>query len=260
LQEKTIIYELCGSVAIITLNRPKSLNSLNDALVSDLIAALKEADLQPHVKSIIITGGGRAFSAGGDLAFLGALDNAKKAHEFIEKVGSIVTLIQSIPKPVIAMVNGVAAGAGFNLALACDIIFCADTAKFAQSFAKAGLVPDCGGMYLLPRAVGLHKAKELMFTADLISAEEAYRLGFINCLTSSDELYDKTLAFAKRLENSAPLALKLIKQTLNGSDSLTLPNLLTAEATLQTLCMQTSDHKEGVAAFLEKRPPKFSGC
>lgn len=164
-----------------------------------------------------------------------------------------------LSKPVIAMVNGVAAGAGFNLALACDIVYSAKSARFAQSFAKVGLVPDCAGMYLLPRVVGKHKAKELMFTADLIGAEEASRLGLVNALADDDKLLEETYAFAEKLKQSAPLALTLIKSTVNRADTLTLDSLLEQEAHMQTVCMQTADHKEGVAAFLEKRPPAFTG-
>lgn len=259
MQEATVLYQNIARTAVITLNREKSLNSLNGQLVDELHAALSKAGQDPAIKVIVITGQGRAFCAGGDLTYLKSLQDSADAHFFIEKVGALVTQIQNIPKPVIAMVNGAAAGAGFNLALACDIIFCSDKAKFAQSFAKVGLVPDCAGMYLLPRVVGVHKAKELMFTADIISAAEAQRLQIVNYVTTADELEKTVLAFAAKLQNSAPLALKLIKQTLNNSDSMTLPALLHAEAAMQTMCMQTADHQEGIQAFLEKRSPNFTG-
>jgi 2-(1,2-epoxy-1,2-dihydrophenyl)acetyl-CoA isomerase len=155
------------------------------------------------------------------------------------------------------MVNGVAAGAGFNLALACDIVFASDTARFAQSFVKVGLVPDCGGMYLLPKIVGTHKAKELMFTADLINAAKANELGLLNRVIESDKLEEETFAFAEKLLLSAPIALGMVKQTLNGMEDMTLENWLVHEADMQTLCMQTKDHQEGINAFLEKRAPEF---
>ncbi len=259
MEETAVLYEIEEHTALLTLNREKSLNAMNDALVDALHEALERAEVDSEVKTVVLTGRGRAFCAGGDLAYLKSLTDAPAAHAFIQKVGALVTRIRSLSKPVIAMVNGAAAGAGFNLALSCDVIFCSDKAKFAQSFAKVGLVPDCGGMYLLPRAVGLHKAKELMFTADLISAQEAFRLQLVNYVVAADALRSKTMAFAKKLQLSAPLALRLIKQTLNNSDTLTLPALLESEAAMQTMCMQTGDHKEGIAAFMEKRAPKFTG-
>lgn len=257
--EQTVLLKKINHTSLITLNRPDSLNSLNDQLVDELHKNLSIAAEDSDTKAIIITGQGRAFCAGGDLTYLKSLTEPAAAHKFIEKVGALVTHIRAIGKPIIAMVNGAAAGAGFNLALACDIICCSDKAKFAQSFAKVGLVPDCAGMYLLPRIVGLHKAKELMFTADIISAAEAQRLNIVNFLVPADELETTALDIADKLQNSAPLAIKLIKQTLNESDNMTLPALLTAEAALQTTCMQTTDHQEGIKAFLEKRPPEFKG-
>lgn len=255
---KTILYTLENEVTTITLNRPNALNAMNQELVDSLTHYLTIAN-QDESRVIVLTGSGRAFCAGGDLSHLATLTTPIKAKEFIAKVGNIVKEIQSIQKPVIAMVNGVAAGAGFNLALACDIIYAAKTARFAQSFAKVGLVPDCAGMYLLPRIIGLHKAKELMFTADLINAQTADKLGLINHISEDNALAAETYAFAKKLKESAPIALAMIKQTLNETDDLSLDTLLSKEAALQTICMQTKDHQEGLAAFKEKRSPIFSG-
>lgn len=258
-QTQAVLYALQDEIATITLNRPKALNSMNDALVRELHDALDQAEADKSVRVIVLTGAGRAFCAGGDLAYLRELKSPIDARSFIVAVGKLAEKIMRLSKPVIAMVNGVAAGAGFNLALACDIIYSAKSARFAQSFAKVGLVPDCAGMYLLPRVVGKHKAKELMFTADLIGAEEASRLGLVNALADDDKLLEETYAFAEKLKQSAPLALTLIKSTVNRADTLTLDSLLEQEAHMQTVCMQTNDHKEGVAAFLEKRPPAFTG-
>ncbi|WP_177504859.1 enoyl-CoA hydratase-related protein [Anaerosinus sp.] len=258
MENETVLYTLENEIATITLNRPKSLNAMNEELVDSLGHYLTRAS-QDESRAIILTGNGRAFCAGGDLAHLSTLTVPIKAKEFITKVGNLVKQIQAIQKPVIAMVNGVAAGAGFNLVLACDIIYAAKSARFAQSFAKVGLVPDCGGMYLLPRIIGLPKAKELMFTADLINVEAANQLGLINHISEDNALADETYAFAKKLKESAPIALAMIKQTLNESDDLSLNTLLSKEAALQTICMQTKDHQEGLSAFKEKRSPLFSG-
>lgn len=257
MEEAVVLYEKIGQIAKITLNRPKALNAMNGELVGTLASRLDDASKDNDVRVIILTGNGKGFCAGGDLAYLKQLTNVIEARAFIVEVGALVKQIQSITKPIIAMVNGVAAGAGFNLALACDIVFAADTARFAQSFVKVGLVPDCGGMYLLPKIVGMHKAKELMFTADLIGATKADELGLLNRVIESDKLEAETIAFAEKLLLSAPIALGMVKQTLNGMEDMTLENWLVHEADMQTLCMQTKDHQEGISAFLEKRAPEF---
>lgn len=257
MEEAVVLYEKIGQIAKITLNRPKALNAMNGELVSTLAVRLDDAAQDNEVRVIILTGNGKGFCAGGDLAYLKQLTNVIEARAFITEVGALVKQIQSIAKPIIAMVNGVAAGAGFNLALACDIVFAADTARFAQSFVKVGLVPDCGGMYLLPKIIGIHKAKELMFTADLIGAAKADEMGFLNRVIESDNLEAETLAFAEKLLFSAPIALGMVKQMLNGMEDMTLENWLVHEADMQTLCMQTQDHQEGINAFLEKRVPQF---
>ena len=259
MENQAVLYSVENEIATITLNRPSSLNSMNEDLVNELASALQMVEDANSIRAIVLTGNGRAFCAGGDLAHLATLKDAMMAKTFIAKVGKLVEKIMSLNKPIIAMVNGVAAGAGFNLALACDIIYCAKSARFAQSFAKVGLVPDCGGMYLLPRIVGLHKAKELMFTADLIDSATAEKLGLVNKVIEDDSLQRETYLFAEKLKNSAPLAIQFIKSTLNSADTLTLQNLLNHEAVVQTLCMQTADHQEGLNAFKEKRLPIFTG-
>jgi len=255
----TVLLTVEQGVATITLNRPEAMNAYNQELVDGLTKSLQVIKSDRSIKAVVITGNGKAFTAGGDLGHLLSLTDPISARGFIASVGQVVTLIMSMEKPVIAMVNGVAAGAGFNMALACDIIFCAKSARFAQSFSKVGLVPDCGGLYLLPRVVGMHKAKELMFTADLIDAETALSLKIVNKVVEDTELKEVTYKFAARLAQSAPIALGLIKTMINRSDNLDLESTLELEANLQTICMQTQDHKEGVAAFKEKRVPVFQG-
>ncbi len=255
--EEAIIKTLEGKTLWITMNRPKQYNAINEDWINGMLDALEEARNNEQIRCVVITGAGKAFCAGGDLGHLSSLHSDEERQAFIAKVGSAAKKIMALPKPVLAMVNGVAAGAGANLMLACDIIYAHESARFAQSFAKVGLMPDFGGLYLLPKAVGIHKAKELMFTADLIGAGEAKELGMVTHVCG-DELQSRVNAMAKRLEEAAPLAIRRIKAYLNQPE-LTLDEVLQAEAKEQTLLMESEDFAEGAAAFKEKRDPVFSG-
>lgn len=256
--EEAVLYFVDNNIATITLNRPKSLNSMNDALIDGLHKALDLAERDESVKSVVLTGNGKAFCAGGDLPFLESISDIAAKKAFITKVGAVAKRITEIEKPFIAMINGVTAGAGVNLMLACDLIYTVDKAKFAQSFAKVGLIPDCGGLYFLPKAVGVHKAKELMFTADLIDAQTALELRMINHICTEEQLKDAVYAMAQKLAASAPLSIGLIKKYLNNTRA-TLDDILAIEATTQPLLMDTEDCKEGITAFKEKRNPVFTG-
>ena len=171
-------------------------------------------------------------------------------------MGDVAKRLTTIPKPVIAYINGVTAGAGVNLMLACDLVYASAKARFGESFAKVGLIPDCGGLYFLPKAIGVLKAKELMFTGDLIDAATAKELGMLNDVYEDEELKDKVYAMAARLAASAPLSISLTKKYLNDHD-LTLDEVLAIEETTQALLMGTDDCKEGIAAFYEKQAPQF---
>ncbi len=256
--ENAVLYNVKDRVATITMNRPQSLNSMNDRLIDGLHEALDRAANDETVRCIVLTGNGKAFCAGGDLAFLEALPNAAARRAFIIKVGAVAKKITAIDKPVIAMVNGVAAGAGVNLMLACDLVYAVDTARFAQSFSKVGLIPDCGGLYFLPKAAGVHRAKELMFTADLINAAAAERYGMLNHICTAETLEAEVGKMAARLADSSPLSLALIKKYVNNT-AMSLDDVLDTEAVAQTLCMATEDCREGIAAFKEKRVPRFTG-
>lgn len=256
--EEAVLYVVENHVATITMNRPKSLNSMNDGLIEGLHLALDKAAADNDVRCIVLTGNGKAFCAGGDLSYLNSLEGVAAKKAFIARVGDVARKITLIEKPIIAYVNGVAAGAGVNLMLACDLVYASEKARFGESFAKVGLIPDCGGLYFLPKAIGVHKAKELMFTGDLIDAATAEKLGMLNHVCSDESLKAEVYAMAARLASSAPIAIGLTKKYLNNT-ALTLDEVLNIEETTQSLLMGTDDCKEGIAAFYEKRPPVFTG-
>lgn len=252
---KEILLKIEKNIALVIMNRPHVFNAINGDLVDELSEVLDTCAADPEVRCIILTGEGKAFCAGGDLSYLESLSEAETL-EFFKKFGALAIKLHNIPKPTIAMINGVAAGAGFNIALACDMIYASDTARFAQSFAKVGLIPDFGGLYFLPQIVGPYRAKELMFTAELTDTHSASRMGLINKVCSKDALYDDTMIMAHKMAKSAPNAVATIKKYIN-QPGLTLEQVLDIELVEQPKCMASEEFKEGVAAFKEKRNPKF---
>lgn len=254
-----VLTEKKHGVGWLTLNRPEALNSLTAELAADIVASVDALAADPEVRVLVVSGAGRAFCAGGDLSSLKALTDEKAAADFVKGCGKTSAAFYNCPKPVIAMVNGVAAGAGFNLALACDMVFAASGVKFIQSFSNIGLAPDCGGHYLLPRAVGCWRARQLMFEASPITAEQGKEAGFVNAVYPAEELADKTAEYAENLAKRAPLALAGCKRLLNEGEHYSLAEMLAAEAELQGKLVVSADCKEGLAAFAEKRPAKFQG-
>lgn len=257
--EKVVIIRKEQGVGWLSMNRPKALNSLTAELSEGIVQAVAELEADPEVRVIVFSGEGRAFCAGGDLGSLKALDTEADAKAFVALAGKTSESLFKCRKPVIAMVNGVAAGAGFNLALACDIVFAAAGVKFIQSFTNIGLAPDCGGHYFLPRAIGSWRAKQAMFEAAPITAEQGKELGFVNEIYAPEELAAAVEKYAVMLAKRAPLALAACKELVNKSGQLDLDGILAAEAVAQSKLTVSADCKEGLAAFAEKRQPEFKG-
>lgn len=264
---ETILYEIEQGVGNITLNRPAVLNAINAQMIDELDDILGRVKEDAGVRAVVITGAGRGFCSGADLKSRQRVkpgeagpDAAKAGAERLRRTyNPLILAIRSIEKPFIASVNGVAAGAGCNIALACDIVLASEEARFGNVFVRIGLIPDCGGHFLLPRLIGFHKAAELMFTGDIIGAQEAERIGLINRVVPAAELPQQTRELAERLARGPTRAIGLCKRTLNGALTADLATALDAEAEGQGLASQTEDHWEGVQAFLEKRPAQFKG-
>lgn len=252
---------LSEGVATVTLNRPDVLNSFNRAMATELQLTLGALAKDPMVRAILLTGAGRAFCAGQDLAE--AVPETGPLPDLGDIVHAsynpIIRLIRAIEKPVICAVNGVAAGAGANLALACDILIAAEDASFIQSFAKIGLIPDSGGTFFLPRLVGLHRATAMMMLGDRVTAVRAKELGLVHDVVPHSVLQDTAFGMARSLAAQATRGFGLTKRALNRSMGSDLDSQLEFEEELQREAGRTKDYEEGVRAFLEKRKPKFTG-
>ncbi len=254
-----IISEIQSNVLWLKLNRPDKYNSFNRKMALALINELRKAEAEAAVRCVVITGEGKAFCAGQDLSE--AIDpdgpGIKKIVE--EHYNPIIMAIRNLGKPVIAAVNGVAAGAGANIALACDIVIAANSATFIQAFGKIGLIPDSGGTYMLPRLVGLNLASALMLTGDKLSAADARSFGMVYKVYDDGELTNKANELATQLANMPTKAIGLTKKLLNRTYQNTLEEQLKAEGELQVEAASSHDYNEGVKAFLEKRKPEFKG-
>jgi 2-(1,2-epoxy-1,2-dihydrophenyl)acetyl-CoA isomerase len=255
--DEMIKFEVADGVATITLNRPDSLNALNGAMRRELLTALKAAGRDESVRAIVLTGEGRGFCSGADLRG-GAAERAFR-RVLTDEYNPLIVAIRELSKPVIAAVNGVAAGAGVSLALACDLVYAAEEARFIQAFVRIGLVPDSGSTRTLVRALGRHRAAALVFSGEPLGAAEAQAVGLVNAVVPADQLASTVLAAATSLAAAPTRAIGLAKRAINHAEDALLSESLAMEAALQELAGRTEDHAEGIAAFGEKREPRFLG-
>jgi 2-(1,2-epoxy-1,2-dihydrophenyl)acetyl-CoA isomerase len=249
-------------VTTITLNRPEKLNAFAGTMREELLEALRAAAGDAACRAVVITGAGRAFSAGGDVELMAALQregNVEAFRKLLDAGREIVTSIASMEKPVIASINGVAAGAGCNLALACDMRLASDAAKLGETFVRVGIHPDWGGTWLLPRLVGPGRAMEILMTGRMVGAEEALRIGMVDRVVPAAELETETGRLARAIADGPPLAIAAIKRALAASRTNPLRDQIELESEHQIAAFRSRDAAEGMAAFFEKRTPRFNG-
>jgi enoyl-CoA hydratase len=258
-QYNNLLFEIKGSVGIITLNRPKALNALNSELLQELSSLLDTIGEDKSVQVVIITGSGeKAFVAGADIAEMQSM-SAIEGRNFGKIGQAVFNKMESLPQPVIAAINGFALGGGCELAMACDIRIAAEKAKFGQPEVSLGITPGFGGTQRLPRLIGKGRAKELIYTGDIIDAGEAYRIGLVNKVVALDELMSTAHAMAEKILSRAPVAVQLSKAAINEGLNMDLASGVAYEGEVFGLCFATTDQKEGMTAFLEKKKVTFSG-
>jgi len=256
---ETISYSINNGIGILTLNRQEQLNALSGQMFREMIALLRDLETAAELRVLIIRGAGRAFCAGGDVVEMTeGFGGSMGFYDHMELANRFTIALAEFPRPVIAQINGAATGAGMNVALAADITIASEKAKFSQIFGNVGLIPDVGGTYLLPRVVGRSKAKELVFTYSMISAQEAFDLGIVNKLVPSEKLEETVQEYAAKIAQGPTRALGIAKKLINRSFESDLRSALDFEALAQALCGNGDEHKEGVSAFAEKRKPDFA--
>ena len=256
-----ILESVEDGVAILTLNRPESLNALSEEIRVGMRDGIYKFGHDPKIGCIVVTGTGRGFCAGGDVKSM-AGRSAKVFEDRAEQIrnsNNIALMMNNVPKPIIAMVNGVAVGAGLSMAAACDIRIAAKSARFGTGFIKIGLSGDWGGTWTVTRLIGTAKARELFFTGDIINADEALRIGLVNKVVDDAELHHTTMEMARRIAAMPPIALGYTKKNLSAAETGTFEASVELEAVHQARCSQTEDHREAVMAFKEKRKPEFHG-
>lgn len=256
----SIIKEIKHKTAYLTLNRPEVFNSFNREMALLLQSELDAAEKNPEVRAIVITGNGKAFCAGQDLKEVTSPELNPGFKKILEEhYNPIITRIRSIKKPIIGAINGVAAGAGANIALACDVVIASENASFIQAFSKIGLVPDSAGTFFLPRLIGFQKASALMMLGDKVSAQDAEKLGMVYKVISSENFMEEVSILANTMANMPTKAIGLTKRLLNNSMQNSLEQQLNLESKLQIEAAQSEDYAEGVDAFVNKRKPEFTG-
>jgi 2-(1,2-epoxy-1,2-dihydrophenyl)acetyl-CoA isomerase len=256
----TLVLDRSGSIATITLNRPDARNALDMVMRRELVAVLDEIESDASARVVVLSGAGGHFCSGGDVKTMrDKRHTAAEGRARVELLNRMVLRLVDFPRPTIAMVDGYAVGAGSNLALCCDLIVASDRAKFGELFWKIGLVPDGGGTWLLPRVVGMARAKELIFTADIIDADEAARIGLVNRVVPVAELEKTVHALAEKIAAGPPGVLRMAKHMVNRAATSDLAAALDLEAFSQGMAIASEDHQEGLAAFFDKRPPRFTG-
>ena len=259
----TVRYEKTDSIATIILNRPDNMNTYNIEMLNELVSVLETATLDDQVRAVIITGEGRAFSAGADVQGIDGLLALKtelpETQDTLKMVARVTLAIRQVPKPVIAALNGVVAGGAANFALACDLVVASEKARMAQNFINIGLVPDGGGTYFLPNLIGYQRTAEIFFTGKILTADEAFNLGLYNRVVPPDELMPAARELAEDLAQKPTAAIAAGKKILNREVIPALQQYLVAETRAQRCMVATHDAKEGMTAFLEKRKPNFLG-
>lgn len=254
-----IIVESADGISTITFNRPNALNALNSALLDELDHALQEIAANEDIRVLVLTGTGqKAFVAGADITELAKLDTLS-AKVFINKGLSVINRLTELSIPVIAAVNGFALGGGLEISMACDFIYASASARFGQPEINLGLIPGYGGTQRLPRIIGIGPAKELLLTGRMVSADEAHRMGIVNRVLPPEELMSEAMTTAKEMAAKGKVALRAIKQAVNFGLNVDLATGLRIETDAFSICLASSDAKEGTSAFLEKRKPQFKG-
>src|SRR3984957_12009298 len=258
---KTLIVEHDEGVATVTMNRPARKNAANGTMWRELLAAFEDMSADRNVRVMVLTGAGDAFCSGADLGNAAEVAGRPGDPGLVQMraLGDVALRLHRIPKPTIAKVGGVAAGAGMSMALGCDLVVASDTARFSQIFSKRGLSVDFGASWLLPRLIGLHRAKELAFFADIIDARQALEFGLVNRIVPADQLDEFVSDWATRLAAGPPLALSMTKTMLNNAFDLGMDQALEEEARSQAVNFATADTGEAIRAFAEKREPRFEG-
>jgi 2-(1,2-epoxy-1,2-dihydrophenyl)acetyl-CoA isomerase len=258
-----LLVERSGGVVTLTLNRPERKNALSDGLLRSLRGAYLEIAERQEDRAVVVTGAGDGFCSGGDLTDPTIVRELRRgrgsALAWMRLVGSTTMALHQLPQPTIAAVNGAAIGAGANLAMACDLVVASTEARFAQGFMQRGLIPDFGGTWLLPRLVGLHRAKQLAFFGESLTATDALEMGLVNRVVEADQLGAAVQEWAARLSASAPIGLSMAKRLLNSSFSVSMDEALEHEAVAQNVAFSSADMAEAMRAFVERRPPEFSG-